>query len=227
MNSGTLTVTPAVASPSGGLVQITDFSGGNGGFSKGNSETIYFGSYWQNTLKSGQTDKRNPASYEKTGIKWRVLSTNAPLDPNDASKTGVLLLSDQVLYGAQFNSRWRTPKDTWNYGRKQDIAEGQANEWVIRSAGRTEGQSTQSDIRETLNTREKNPDDSGMGFAADAFSDGEYGVIAETTHIFGGEKLKGYYEKIAIEENMKPYEIKDMGDYILVFLGPTIDGINN
>ncbi|MDO4219270.1 MAG: DUF6273 domain-containing protein [Synergistaceae bacterium] len=186
---------PALASPSGGLVQITDFSGGNGGFFKGNSETIYFGSYWQNTLKSGATDKRNPANYEKTGIKWRVLSTNAPLNPDDASKTGVLLLSDQVLYGAQFNSRWRTPKDSWNYGRKQDIAEGQANEWVIRSAGRTEGQSTQSDIRETLNTREKNPDDSGKGFAADAFSDGEYGAIAETTHIFGGEKLKGYYKR--------------------------------
>lgn len=36
-------------------------------------------------------------------------------------------------------------------------------------------------------------------------------------------KLKGYYENIAKEENMKPYEIKDMGDYILVYLGPTID----
>lgn len=38
------------------------------------------------------------------------------------------------------------------------------------------------------------------------------------------DKLKGYYESIAKKENMKPYEIKDMGDYILVYLGPTIDG---
>lgn len=40
------------------------------------------------------------------------------------------------------------------------------------------------------------------------------------------DKLKGYYEKIAKENNMKPYEIKDMGDYILVYLGPTIDGVS-
>ena len=38
------------------------------------------------------------------------------------------------------------------------------------------------------------------------------------------DKLKGYYELIAKEEGMKPYDIKDMGDYILVYLGPTIDG---
>ena len=38
------------------------------------------------------------------------------------------------------------------------------------------------------------------------------------------DKLKGYYELIAKEENMKPFDIKDMGDYILVYLGPTIDG---
>lgn len=38
------------------------------------------------------------------------------------------------------------------------------------------------------------------------------------------DKLKGYYELIAKDNNMKPYEIKDMGDYILVYLGPTIDG---
>lgn len=38
------------------------------------------------------------------------------------------------------------------------------------------------------------------------------------------DKLKGYYEKIAKEEKMKPLEIKDMGEYILVYLGPTIDG---
>lgn len=37
------------------------------------------------------------------------------------------------------------------------------------------------------------------------------------------DKLKGYYELIAKENNMKPYQIKDMGDYILVYLGPTID----
>ena len=37
------------------------------------------------------------------------------------------------------------------------------------------------------------------------------------------DKLKGYYENIAKQEGMKPYEIKDMGDYILVYLGPTID----
>lgn len=40
------------------------------------------------------------------------------------------------------------------------------------------------------------------------------------------EKLKGYYEGVAKKENMKPYEVKDMGEYILVYLGPTIDGIN-
>ena len=38
------------------------------------------------------------------------------------------------------------------------------------------------------------------------------------------DKLKGYYELIAKEEEMKPFDIKDMGDYILVDLGPTIDG---
>ena len=38
------------------------------------------------------------------------------------------------------------------------------------------------------------------------------------------DKLKGYYELIANEENMKPFDIKDMGDYILVYLGPTIYG---
>mgnify|MGYP003313755489 CR=1 FL=1 len=37
------------------------------------------------------------------------------------------------------------------------------------------------------------------------------------------DRLKGYYEKIAKQEGMKPYEVKDMGDYILVYLGPTID----
>ena len=38
------------------------------------------------------------------------------------------------------------------------------------------------------------------------------------------EYLKHGYEEIAKKENMKPYEIKDMGDYLLVYLGPTIDG---
>ena len=37
------------------------------------------------------------------------------------------------------------------------------------------------------------------------------------------DKLKGYYENIAKEEGMNPCGIKDMGDYILVYLGPTID----
>lgn len=37
------------------------------------------------------------------------------------------------------------------------------------------------------------------------------------------DKLKGYYENIAKQEGMKPYEVRDMGDYILVYLGPTID----
>ena len=41
------------------------------------------------------------------------------------------------------------------------------------------------------------------------------------------EYLKHGYEEIAKKENMKPYEIKDMGDYLLVYLGPTIDGINS
>ena len=40
------------------------------------------------------------------------------------------------------------------------------------------------------------------------------------------DKLKGYYELIAKEEGMKPFEIKDMGDYILVYLGPTIDRVS-
>ena len=31
------------------------------------------------------------------------------------------------------------------------------------------------------------------------------------------------YEEIAVNEGMKPLDIKDMGDYILVYLGPTID----
>ena len=40
------------------------------------------------------------------------------------------------------------------------------------------------------------------------------------------KKLKGYYELIAKEEGMKPLEIKDMGDYIMVYLGPTIDRVS-
>ena len=40
------------------------------------------------------------------------------------------------------------------------------------------------------------------------------------------DKLKGYYELIAKEEGMKPFDIKDMGDYILVYLGPTIDRVS-
>ena len=39
------------------------------------------------------------------------------------------------------------------------------------------------------------------------------------------DKLKGYYELIAKENNMKPFEVKDMGDYLLVYLGPTIDNV--
>ena len=31
------------------------------------------------------------------------------------------------------------------------------------------------------------------------------------------------YEEIAVNEGMKPLDIKDMGDYILVYLGPTTD----
>lgn len=31
------------------------------------------------------------------------------------------------------------------------------------------------------------------------------------------------YEEIAVNEGMKPLDIRDMGDYILVYLGPTID----
>ncbi|MDO4219359.1 MAG: DUF6273 domain-containing protein [Synergistaceae bacterium] len=81
-------VTVAWASPSGGIVQITDFSGGNGAGTKA-AETIYFGSFWQN----GTTLTKDTA---KEGIKWRVLA-------NDETK-GVLLLSDQGLYADQFNS---------------------------------------------------------------------------------------------------------------------------
>ena len=87
------TVAPTFASPSGGIVSIKDFSGGNGGSKSDGSgdvqnmaETIYFG------------------KYNNTAILWRVLANNT--DPTGQSTTGngILLFSDEILYDHVFRS---------------------------------------------------------------------------------------------------------------------------
>ena len=173
------TVTPAMAltdySP---LEKITNIAGENGGNARGNSSTIYFGTYWQ-TLKSGATSgSTNLSDYNKEGIKWRVLS-------NDDGKT--FLLSDQSLYADKFNEYDYT---TNKYGHNKDIERANANKWAFEQVNPSTGETEiiSSDIRTTLNSRKKTEDDpENAGFAGDAFSAKEYAAIADTTHTAGGD----------------------------------------
>ena len=52
-----------------------------------------------------------------------------------------------------------------------------------------------------------------------------YGFDINVPEVIEGDE-KEYllcYEEVAVSEGMKPLDIKDMGDYILVYLGPTVD----
>ncbi len=182
-----LSFTFAAAAPAmaGGLMRVTDIAGSS-------ASTIYFGSYWQSaatgyipTGTDHYPETFNQNNYVKESIKWRVLAANAPLDPNDATKKGVLLLSDRGLYADEFNEHADDGSGGYVYGHDKNISAADANKWET------------SDIRKTLNgtaaAPEKTTFNSSTGtvaawgsFAGDAFSAEEYKAIADTRHAAGG-----------------------------------------
>ena len=106
------TVAPALADepthPSGGIVSITDFSGGNGGNTYGNAETIYFGTYWQNP-NGDLPETPTKDNFTKTGIQWRVLTNDAAGTTNGK----IMLLSDKGLYADQFKDSTAEGSNAW------------------------------------------------------------------------------------------------------------------
>lgn len=109
---------------------------------------------------------------------------------------------------------------------KEDSIADRVETWVRDIVGHDEGRLYQEFVCTNIN--------SFFNTQMDAF--GGQGIIQKYLSYFGYDikvlddlsreeesKLKGYYEEIAKKENMMPLTIKDMGDYILVYLGPTID----
>ncbi|MDO4219182.1 MAG: DUF6273 domain-containing protein [Synergistaceae bacterium] len=161
MSSLTPVVSPAEASPSGGIVKITDFTGGNGGGAN-QAETIYYGSFYQSAAEGytppegGEAFNKN--NYEQKGIQWRVLA-------NDTTGSGtkqVFLLSDKALFARQLDNGG-AHHECWKDVDIRKVLNG------------TTG-------REKTTFKETGEADTWGSFAGDAFSDREHAAIKDTTN---------------------------------------------
>ena len=183
------TVSPAFAS---GIIKVTDLQGGGGGsniktvkvtvpFSHteatvlpyDNNTAVYFGNYRQSwdAEKTGKeftaattVEKTDIANYKNESIKWRVLANNTEADAN--GNKGVLLLSDQILYGDNYNEDISKENTGWNQSQVRQTLTGSATNGSYSSTA------TYEDLKDS--------------FAKDAFSKAEYEALAATTHEAGG-----------------------------------------
>ena len=113
--------------------------------------------------------------------------------------------------------------------KEGSIAE-KVEDWLREITGKEEGRLYQEFVSTNVNSYYNTQKDAFNGQSMIKYYMSYLGYDINVVDNLTDEEegyLKHGYEEIAKKENMKPYEIKDMGDYLLVYLGPTIDGINS